>query len=41
MKKFLCYIGLHRWRCVREAPFYGWDYICEWCGAKSHDWSMW
>ncbi len=40
MKRSLwCRIGLHKFRCVYEAIFYGWDYACErdGCDARSHD----
>jgi hypothetical protein len=41
-RTFWCRIGLHKWRCVHEAIFYGWDYECERpnCTATHYDPSM-
>lgn len=37
MKRFFCWLGLHRWVCVYENAWYGWDYECLRCGETKHD----
>jgi hypothetical protein len=41
-RSFWCWIGFHKWYCVAEAIFYGWDYKCarQGCNATSHDYPL-
>jgi len=41
-KSVWCRLGIHKFRCVYEQIFYGWDYECvrPGCGAKHHDTPM-
>ena len=37
MKKFLCKIGIHKWRWYSSNTPYTVIYKCKWCGKKKED----